>query len=137
MFWTVYNLLVLLVAIAACIERPRPNRPSRQVVEPITLLIGEQEQRGWLVNLGAEGARVSGPSGLSIGEKGLLRLPTIGDIDAHILASTQDGYRMKLSPTLRQRDQIIERLHTVQAVPGVDKGDIGLMIRELARALTR
>jgi cellulose synthase (UDP-forming) len=137
MFWTVYNLLVLLVAIAACIERPRPNRPSRQVVEPITLLIGEQEQRGWLVNLGAEGARVSGPSGLSIGEKGLLRLPTIGDIDAHILASTQDGYRVKLSPTLRQRDQIIERLHTVQAVPGVDKGDIGLMIRELARALTR
>ena len=80
---------------------------------------------------------MSGPSGFTIGDKGVLRISTIGDIDAHILASTLDGYRIKLSPTPRQRDQIIEKLHTVHAVPGADKGDIGLMIRELARALTR
>jgi cellulose synthase (UDP-forming) len=52
MFWTVYNLLVLLVAIAACIEHPRPNRPMRQIIEPVTLTVSGEEHRGWLVNLG-------------------------------------------------------------------------------------
>jgi cellulose synthase (UDP-forming) len=137
MFWTVYNILVLLVAIAACIERPRYNRPQRQIVEPITLLIGNEDHRGWLVNLGPQGARISGPSGLAIGETGTLHIPAIGDLEACVLAPTRDGYRLRFMPTPQQRDLIIEKLHTARAVPGADKGDIGLMIRELARALTR
>jgi len=137
MFWTLYNLLVLLVAIAACIEQPRPNRPQRQIVQPVTLVVAGAEQRGWLVNLGVEGARVSGPSGLSVGAKGVLRMPFLGDVEAHIIAPTLDGYRIALSPSAEQRERMIAKLHTQRATPGTDKGDVGLMIRELARALTR
>ncbi|CAM5186043.1 Cellulose synthase (UDP-forming) OS=Bosea thiooxidans OX=53254 GN=SAMN05660750_02135 PE=4 SV=1 [Bosea thiooxidans] len=137
MFWTIYNLFVLLVAIAACIEKPRPNRPQRQIVEPVTLLMAGQEQRGWLVNLGVGGARVSGVSDLQPGMTGVLRLPIIGDIEARIIAPTQDGYRIGFAPTAEQRDRIIARLHTASAAPGTNQGNIALMIRELARALTR
>ena len=137
MFWTLYNLLVLLVAIAACIEQPRPNRPQRQIVQPVTLVTSGEEQRGWLVNLGMEGARVSGPSGLKVGEIGVLRMPFLGDVEARIIAPTLDGYRIGLSPNAEQRDRMIAKLHTQHATPGTDKGDLGLMIRELARALTR
>ncbi|MGY3616221.1 glycosyltransferase [Bradyrhizobium sp. USDA 10063] len=136
MFWTVYNILVLLVAIAVCIERPRYNRPQRQVAEPVTLTIADEKHRGWLINLGPEGARVTGPFGLPLDAKGKLSLPVIGDIDARILAHTRDGYRLKFSPTAMQRAQIIEKLHTARAIPGSDRGDIMRMIGELARALT-
>jgi cellulose synthase (UDP-forming) len=137
MFWTVYNLFVLLVAIAACIERPRPNRPQRQIVEPVTLLMAGREQRGWLVNLGVGGARISGLNDLEPGMTGRLRLPIIGDIEARIIAPTQDGYRVGFAPTANQRDRIIARLHTASAAPGTNQGNIALMIRELARTLTR
>jgi len=137
MFWTVYNIVVLLVAIAVCIERPRYNRPQRQVLEPITLTIGDERHRGWLVNLGPGGARISGPHGLLAGAAGKLSIPMIGDVDACVVASTRDGCRLKFSPTTEQRTQIIQKLHTDHAVPGADRGDILRMIRELARALTR
>jgi cellulose synthase (UDP-forming) len=137
MFWTIYNIVVLLVAIAVCIERPRYNRPQRQILEPVTLTIGDEKHRGWLVNLGQEGARVSGPFGLSLGATGKLTIPVIGDIEARVLALTRDGYRLRFSPTTTQRAQIIEKLHTARAVPGADRADIVRMIRELARALTR
>lgn len=136
MFWTVYNILVLLVAIAVCIERPRYNRPQRQAPEPITLTIGDDRHRGWLVNLGPEGARISGPFGLLVGAAGKLSIPMIGDVDARILAPTRDGYRLKFSPTAEQRAEIVQKLHTARAVPGSDRGDIMRMIRELARALS-
>jgi cellulose synthase (UDP-forming) len=137
MFWTVYNLLVLLVAIAACVERPRPNRPQHQIVEPVTLIMQHGKQRGWLINLGAGGARIHGPSGLAVGDEGTLQIPLIGEVEARVLAPTRDGYRIKLTPTPAQRDLIIQKLHTAHAAPGTDKGDLGLMIRELARTLTR
>lgn len=137
LFWTIYNLLVLLVAIAACIERPRLSNPLRQVVQPVTLRFGEAEQRGWLISLGVEGARVSGPSNLAAGAVGTLTLPLVGDVAAHIVMPTRDGYQIGLDPTQEQRDRIIAKLHTDRAVPGTDRGDLGLMIRELARSLTR
>jgi cellulose synthase (UDP-forming) len=137
MFWTVYNLVVLLIAIAACIERPRPDRPQRQIVEPVTLTMAGQEHRGWLVNLGVGGARVSGLSGLQPGTTGTLRLRIIGDVEARVIAPTQDGYRIGFAPTVEQRDRIIARLYTASAAPGTNQGNIALMIRELARTLTR
>jgi cellulose synthase (UDP-forming) len=136
MFWTVYNIVVLLVAIAVCIERPRYNRPQRQIVEPVTLTIAGQAHRGWIVNLGTGGARVRGLAGLQIGATGALTMPLIGDVEARVIAPTRDGYRLKFTVTPVQRGLIIEKLHTASAVPGADRGDIGRMIRELARALT-
>jgi cellulose synthase (UDP-forming) len=137
LFWTIYNLLVLLVAIAACIERPRLNSPLRQVVQPVTLHFDGHEQRGWLISLGVEGGRISGPSGLAAGAAGTVTLPLIGEVAASVVAPTREGYQIKLDPTPEQRDRIIAKLHTHRVVPGTDRGDLGLMIRELARSLTR
>lgn len=135
MFWTIYNIVVLLVAIAVCIDRPRYNRPQRQIVEPVTLTTDGEAHRGWLVNLGPGGARISGPAGLAVGTVGTLELPVIGSIEAFIVAPTRDGYRLRFTPTPAQRAQIIEKLHTARGVPGADRGDLGRMLRELARAM--
>jgi cellulose synthase (UDP-forming) len=137
LFWTLYNLLVLLVAIAACVERPRPNRPQRQEMERTSLVIGGEEHQGWIVNLGLGGARISGPSGLEVGGVGLLRLAGVGDVSARVIAPTRDGYRLGFDATPDQRGRIIEKLHTAQATPGTGAGKPGHVVRELARVLTR
>ncbi len=137
LFWTLYNLLVLLVAIAACVERPRPNRPQRQNVEATALVVGGEAHPGWIMNLGIGGARISGPSGLPLGATGVLRLPLVGDVAARVIAPTRDGYRVGFAPTPEQRDRIIAKLHTEHATPGTDAGRAGIVVRELARALTR
>ena len=46
--------------------------------------------------------------------------------------------RREDNPVLvEQRDRIIARLYTASAAPGTNQGNIALMIRELARTLTR
>ncbi|KQU50652.1 Curdlan synthase [Bosea sp. Leaf344] len=137
MFWTIYNLFVLLVVIAACVERPRLNQPQRQVLQRVVLETQGRELRGWLVSLGTDHARISGPVGLAKGQPAALRLPIIGAIAGRVRDTTRDGYLIDLEPSDDQRSLIIAKLHTASLTPGTDKGDIGLMIRELARALTR
>jgi cellulose synthase (UDP-forming) len=137
LFWTLYNLAVLAITIAACIERPRPNRPMRQKVERVELVVGTRRLGAWLINLGTDGARLSGLVGLSPGTEGHLVLPQIGTVSARVLAETQDGYRVALAPDPEQRDQIIRQLHTATGNPGTGRGDVALMLRDLARNLSR
>jgi cellulose synthase (UDP-forming) len=63
-------------------------------------------------------------------------MPVVGDVEAVVVAPTRDGYRLRFAPTPGQRAQIIERLHTSRGVPGADRGDLGRMLRELARAIS-
>ena len=137
MFWTLYNLVVLSVTILACIERPRYNRPQRQSVEPITFTVAGEDHRGWLINLGTEGARIAGPIGFAEGTEGQLHVTGIGSLPARVVAPTPDGWRLRTTPDADQRVRIIAKLHTASAAPGTERGDLGLMIRDLAKALVR
>ncbi|WP_456685667.1 glycosyltransferase [Bradyrhizobium sp. P5_C11_2] len=137
LFWTLYNLAVLAITIAACIERPRPNRPMRQQVERVELVVGTRRLQAWLINLGTGGARLSGLVGLAPGTEGDLVLPRIGAVPARVLAETQDGCRVALAPDPGQREQIIRQLHTAAGNPGTGRGDVALMVRNLARNLSR
>lgn len=137
MFWTIYNLFVLLVVIAACVERPRLDQPQRQAVQRVVVEAPGRDMRGWLISLGTHHARISGPVGFVPGQKASVRLPIIGSVAGSVTELTRDGFVMEITPTEEQRSLIIAKLHTSSETPGTDKGDIGLMIRELARALTR
>ncbi|WP_181708558.1 glycosyltransferase family 2 protein [Chthonobacter rhizosphaerae] len=137
LFWTLYNLFVLLVAIAACVERPRYDRPQRQVVEPVTFTVDGIDHAAWMVNLGVEGARISGPAGFRTGTAGTLHVGGVGALPATVAAPTRDGWRLRTSPDPDQRASLIAKLHTARATPGTDFGDVAGMLRELARTLTR
>jgi len=137
LFWTLYNLLILSVAIVACIERPRYNRPQRQTVELMTFTVEGVDHRGWLINLGTEGARIAGPVGFEAGTEGQLHIEGIGLLPARVVAATPDGWRLRTTPSSEQREHIIAKLHTARAAPGTDRGDLVIMIRDFAKALVR
>ncbi|WP_336490481.1 glycosyltransferase [Methylobacterium nigriterrae] len=137
LFWTLYNLAVLAITMAACIERPRSNQPLRQQVERVELTVDSRRLGAWLTDLGTDQARLSGIAGAAPGSAGQLIIPGIGPVSARVLAETSDGCRVALTPEPEQRDRIISRLHTAAGAPGTGRGDLGLMLRELARGLTR
>jgi cellulose synthase (UDP-forming) len=136
LFWTLYNLLVLGVTMLACIERPRANRPQRMGSEIAALVMDGRRFRSWVLDLGADQARVRGPSGLKVGEQGIISFDDVGDVPARISGELIDGYRLDLQPTPEQRIGLLRKLHTVDAAPGAQRGDLALMMKGWMRSLS-
>lgn len=107
------------------------------LVEPVVLHAAGRQQSAWLLNISVDGARVSGPTGLPADTPGALQISGLGLVEARIRAETADGYRILLFPTPEQREQIIARVHTSAGAPGTRRADFAVMVRELARSLTR
>jgi len=139
LFWTIYNLVVLAVAMLACVERPRVNRPQREATERATLSVGTEwgtrVDAAWIDHLGIDEARVRGPSGLAVGAAGTLEIDGVGGVDTTIRGAEADGYRLSLNPTHEQRDRILRKLHTGAARPGAASGSIPGMIRSWMQML--
>jgi cellulose synthase (UDP-forming) len=134
--WTIYNLALLIIAMIACIEQPRADRPQRSVTEAAELYIAGRIFTSWVLELGVQQARIRGPAGLTAGDVGSLALATIGDVPAIIDRETTDGYYLKLSPTVEQRRRLLDKLHTTDSPPGIVHGDVRLILKQLARLLT-
>jgi cellulose synthase (UDP-forming) len=136
MFWTIYNLVLLAVTMAACIERPRENRPMREFTEPADMVIAGRRYPAWVTELGLEQVRVRGPTGMAVGAAARIELAGVGAVAAELIAETADGYRLRLSPTTEQRHQMLSRLHTQAGAPGTGAGSVTLMIKQLAKKLS-
>ncbi len=136
LFWTLYNLLVLAVTMLVCVERPRANRPQRIGAESTVLLMRQKSFRAWVLDLGVDEARVRGPAGLIVGEAGAIALDGIGDVEVRVSGELIDGYRLELEPTHEQRLQILRKLHTLDAAPGTQQGDLILMVKGWMRLLS-
>jgi cellulose synthase (UDP-forming) len=136
LFWTLYNLLVLAITMMACIERPRANRPQRMGSEKALVSIGRHRFDSWVLDLGADQARVRGPNGLELGDHGVIALNDVGDVVARVSGELIDGYRLDLQPTHEQRIRLLRKLHTVDAAPGAQRGDLTLMVKGWMRSLT-
>jgi hypothetical protein len=136
MVWTIYNVVLLLIAVLACIERPRENRPQREFAEGGELIIDDGRFAAWISELGPEQARVRGPAGLMLGAVGAVEIRGVGAVAATITQETQDGYKLRLKPAPEQRRRIIRKLHTGVAIPGTAHGNLALIVKQLARSLT-
>jgi cellulose synthase/poly-beta-1,6-N-acetylglucosamine synthase-like glycosyltransferase len=136
MVWTIYNVVLLLVATLACIERPRENRPQREFAEGAELIIDDRRLAGWISELGPEQVRVRGLTGLGLGAVGAIEIRGVGAVGATIMQETQDGYKLRLTPAPEQRRRIISKLHTHAAIPGTAHGNLALVVKQLARSLT-
>ena len=136
MVWTIYNVVLLLIATLACIERPRENRPQREFAEGAELIINDRRLAGWISELGPEQVRVRGLTGLGLGAVGAIEICGVGAVGATIIQETQDGYKLRLTPAPQQRRGIISKLHTHAAIPGTAHGNLALVVKQLARSLT-
>jgi cellulose synthase (UDP-forming) len=61
LFWSWYNIAVLVVAVSVCIEQPRHRRDDRiRVEEPAALIVGNRRFDRMILDLSSSGLRVEG-----------------------------------------------------------------------------
>ncbi|RVV96598.1 glycosyltransferase [Mesobaculum littorinae] len=137
LFWTIYNLLVLTIAVIACIELPRRERhvadaPERTLVE----LPDGGSQAVWLSELTRTTAVLRG---LRLPENSALRLALrdVGPVDGYVVGVGSDSTVVQLVLGAAEHEALIVRLHAEDNTPGVQRSNIGNVLRDFGSRLIR
>jgi cellulose synthase (UDP-forming) len=118
LFWTVYNLFLLALAILVCVEAPRVEIHIKDRPQRALLRFGERLHRVWLIDLTQEAVRMRGLSP-PIGEKVLIGLRKVGDVKGVVIERSEDGCRLSLDLDEEQHQALLRRLYSEGQAPGV------------------
>jgi cellulose synthase (UDP-forming) len=111
-FWSVYNVVVLLLAMAACVEFPRFRTEERvTTAERVRVSAGGCTFTAPLTDLSVTGARVRAPSPGHAGAVVRLTLPDVGEIAARIVRDTEDGFAVEFDAGGEARDALIRKIY--------------------------
>ncbi len=136
LFWTIYNLFVLALAVLACVELPR--REQHVADEPERAIFaaeGEAPRRVWIADLSIDTARIRGRS-WGDGTRGVLRIPGVADIAATVMEQALDGVRLQLVPDDAANSALLRRLYAEGDAPGIIASRLSSVARDLARHLS-
>jgi cellulose synthase (UDP-forming) len=133
LFWTVYNLVVLTVTVVACIELPRREKHVADAPERAIFVSGGKPRRLWITSLTADTVRVRGYR-YRMGDRGIIRIRGVGDVEAYVIAETEDGARLHLVTNEEQREAMYLKFYADdETAPGIARVRTGAMIEDLAR----
>jgi cellulose synthase (UDP-forming) len=112
LFWSIYNIIVLLLAMAVCVEFPRYRSEERvATTEPVKVSAGENVFPAALTDISVTGAHIRAPTPRAPGDIVLLTLQDIGEIEARIIRQTQDGFAVEFVETEALRDALIRKVY--------------------------
>jgi len=137
LFWTLYNLLVLGVAMAVCIEVPRAKTVPEIEPERTTLRLGDASIRAWLVRLTAEEAWIRGGPAVAEGASCRIEVEGVGDLPARVARIRPRGLALSIQPDAEQRRRIVAKLHTREGRHGTLRLDLGGIVAGLVQRLMK
>ncbi|MCG6112362.1 MAG: glycosyltransferase [Paracoccus sp.] len=135
LFWTIYNLVVLSITILACVELPRRERHIADLPDRGLLTMDGDIRRYWISSLTLDEARLRGRVQAE-GQAGHLRIRDIGDVRVEVIAPTVDGLRVRLLPTIKQREELLVRFYAEGAAPGTARSQLGGLVAGLGQRLS-
>lgn len=135
LFWTIYNVFVLAATLIACVELPRRERHIADVPERAIFVAEGTARRVWLQNLTRDTVRIRGRT-FTAGVRGTLRVRDIGDVEAIVVAETDDGARLALRPTEDQYAAMMRRFYTEGDAPGVVAVRLTVLLDDIAHRLS-
>lgn len=135
LFWTIYNLFVLLLTVLACVELPRKEQHVTDTPERASFRVGDDVYPVWVAGLTSDTARIRGHD-FETATSGKLNLRGVGEIPAVVLSSDTEGVRLDLKPDDRQYDALIMRFYAKGVTPGIVRSRADLLIHDLARRLS-
>ena len=136
LFWTLYNVVVLMMTALVCVELPRTERHVADLPEAAEIVDGGAG-RVWLVDLTTQEVRARG---IDLPEDSYLRLaiPDVGEVDAVSRGRAgNDGTRLQLFTTPEQADALNLKLYAKDNVPGIPGSQTVALLRDLALRLVR
>ena len=107
LFWSWYNIVVLILACYVCIEQPqRRYRHRFPINDSMVIQAGTAVQRFAIRDISVSGARLIGKMTVPI--DGAV-IATIGDfvMRARVVRVTDDGFALAFDPTLKNRANIV------------------------------
>jgi cellulose synthase (UDP-forming) len=114
-FWSVYNIIVLLLAMAVCVDLPRYRREERFATsEPVQVSAGKDVFTAPLLDISIAGAQILAPSPAAQGSIVSLKLQDIGEVTGKIVRGTANDFAVIFIDTDRQRDALIRKVYTGQ-----------------------
>ena len=135
LFWTLYNVLVLLVTLITFVELPRQEMHVNDRPERGIFAAADGAQRVWLTGLTQTAVRLRGRI-YQPGETGVLRIRDVGDVEARVSAATRDGAILQLTFGPDQSEALMLRLYTDGGRPGVAHARMAALVRDAAYRLS-
>jgi cellulose synthase (UDP-forming) len=117
-FWSVYNLFVLAIAMLVAVELPRDDQLTRQSVLRVEVRDGRGFYPAWLLDLTPTGGWVHGPGHLAPGEGISVQIPDLGRLDAIVAEAGDGAVRIAFSADATLRAGIARFLHTREGASG-------------------
>lgn len=137
LFWTIYNLAVLAVAMAVCIEVPRASTVPEIEPERALIRTADGEMAAWLVRLTLEEAWIRGGPDIAEGAPLTLDIADVGPVAAAVARIRPRGLALAIQPDEAQRRRIVAKLHTRQGRHGTLRVDLSRMATGFVRRMIR
>jgi cellulose synthase (UDP-forming) len=134
--WTLYNLAVLGVTMAVCVELPRTASANSAGPVAVTVRGDGPTMRGWAMRVTAEDAWVRGGPLPALGAEVEIDLPEVGHIPARVVRREAAGLSLALAPSPAQRAALLGWLHTREGAAGTMQTRMGgVLAGVIARSL--
>ena len=132
LFWSWYNIIVLLVAMAVCIERPRPRKHDRvRVDDRFTMAFGDWTRTIDVLDISITGFRAAGRAPADLGTPVRVALPG-AIVSGHIVRATDTDFAIEVEDNLATKKAMIRLLYSGRYEVGFREVDKTSMIESLA-----
>jgi cellulose synthase (UDP-forming) len=112
LFWSVYNIAVLLLTMAVCVEFPRYRSEERITAsEPVRISAEVGTVTAKLSDISISGAHIEGALPGNLGDLISLDLKDIGETAARIVRRTTGGFAVEFCEADAIRDALIRRIY--------------------------
>jgi cellulose synthase (UDP-forming) len=113
LFWSAYNLVVLLLAMAACVELPRYRREERLATsERVRVSVGGDCFTAALEDISLAGARILAPAPGQDGDAVVLELDEVGEVAGRIVRGSEAGFAIEFLHAEGSRDALTRKLYS-------------------------
>lgn len=134
-FWSVYNLFVLAVAMLVAVELPRGDQLTRRSVIQVEVRDEQGSYPAWLVDLTPTGGWIHGPTNLTSGEVISLQIPALGRFDATVAEAGDGAFRISFRADADLRAALSRYLHTREGASGTLRTDAFGLLSGLTRRI--
>lgn len=136
LFWTIYNLFILMVTLAVCVELPRVEQHLADHPERCIILYEGRLKRVWLTDLTQGTARIRGLS-LKPGAPLEIKFRDLGDMPAHVLEAKGDGSLLSLELSDIQYELLLKRLYVEGVVPSITSTKLSAIVSAVFKRASR
>ncbi len=135
LFWTLYNVLVLLVTVMTFVELPRTEIHIADIPEEAVLTTATGHQTVMVQSLTQDTLSIL-KHDAPVGTIGIMTLRDVGDIKTTVISNSGTLTRLRLQTTEAQKEALILRFYTEGGTPGVTSAKLKVLIRDIALRLS-